>query len=522
MTDSTLAAYEAVPYESHPIPLTEIGSLESMARLHGMEPPSASACRVLELGCASGGNLIPMAYRFPRSHFVGVDLAPSQVEDGKRAIAALGLTNLELHATSIADITPELGTFDYVIAHGVYSWVPPLVQNALLRVCSQNLSANGVAYVSYNTYPGWHLRDIMRNMLLLHDDQSLSPTRRVERARALSDHFAVSTSDAETIYELVLAEQANAVRTTGDAHLLHEQLEPFNEPVYFTEFAQRAAGHGLRFVCESKVWASGWQSEERVTQVAGVEASDVVRMQQYTDLFRGRTFRSSLLCHASLAIKSSPSLSEIPKLYFVSRATTDSPSAEDRAKDPSVEAFRSREGTAMATNNAVLIAAMRALIRAAPRALNFPELLQSVEDRLAAGEVPGMPGPRSSDELATALAAALIACARGGLVDFDSHGSAFVSSVSARPRASLMTRRAAPTGVAPNLQHNRLAVGPVERVLLEHLDGTRTRDDLLDLLAASVADGTIPSGDAAPDRAALATAVDTILAQFASAAFLEA
>src|SRR5262245_16820704 len=171
MSDALLTSYEEVPYESKPIPGSHPDSLATMAILCGMQPPPIDRCRVLELGCAAGGNLLPMAQTVPDGRFVGIDLSPRQVADGQALIDALGLTNLELRALSILDVGEDFGTFDYIICHGVFSWVPREVQDKILAICRRHLAPNGVAYVSYNTYPGWHLRGMVRDMLTYHARQ---------------------------------------------------------------------------------------------------------------------------------------------------------------------------------------------------------------------------------------------------------------------------------------------------------------------------------------------------------------
>src|SRR5262245_37296155 len=115
-------AYDEVPYLSKPIDATHPDRLASVAALFGMSPAPVDACRVLEIGCGSGGNLIPMAYRLPGSRFTGIDLAERAVQEGRRVATDLGITNLELIAMDLRDVTAELGEFDYIVAHGFYSW----------------------------------------------------------------------------------------------------------------------------------------------------------------------------------------------------------------------------------------------------------------------------------------------------------------------------------------------------------------------------------------------------------------
>jgi len=67
-------SYDEVPYESQSFPQSHPNRLATLGRLFGLSPAPVAQCRVLELGCASGGNLIPMAYHLPESEFVGLDL----------------------------------------------------------------------------------------------------------------------------------------------------------------------------------------------------------------------------------------------------------------------------------------------------------------------------------------------------------------------------------------------------------------------------------------------------------------
>ena len=171
-------SYDEVPYESHPFAQTHPSRLFTVGTLFGLRPTPVQRCRVLELGCAAGGNLIPMAEYLPDSEFVGLDLSARQVEDGKKLIADFGLKNLTLKHASILDVDASYGTFDYVICHGVYSWVPSSVQDKVLDICAKQLTPNGIAYISYNTYPGWHMRGMIRDMMQFHSGRFDSPQNR--------------------------------------------------------------------------------------------------------------------------------------------------------------------------------------------------------------------------------------------------------------------------------------------------------------------------------------------------------
>lgn len=150
------AYYNQFPYSSHAYPHSAPEQLQAIAHVFGHSAPSVGTARVLELGAAGGGNLIPAAIRNPAMRAVGVDLSDVQVEMARARAHELGLQNIEFVQADLAELEGEaLGEFDYIICHGLYSWVPPQVQEAMLRICGNNLAPGGLAFVSYNTYPGW-------------------------------------------------------------------------------------------------------------------------------------------------------------------------------------------------------------------------------------------------------------------------------------------------------------------------------------------------------------------------------
>src|SRR5258706_1300498 len=224
------SSYDAVPYSVGAFPQTRPDRLATIATLFGLNPTHPARCRVLELGCAAGGNIIPMALADPQSQFVGIDLSTRQIDDARATASELGLRNIDLQAMSITDIPADFGQFDYILCHGVYSWVPPEVQQKILEVCSKHLSPQGVAYVSYNCYPGWHARGAIREMLWYHTEQYPDPAVRIRAARGLLA-FLVKAAPAgagDGGYSSLIRHELALLLMTPDTYLLHEHLEEFN------------------------------------------------------------------------------------------------------------------------------------------------------------------------------------------------------------------------------------------------------------------------------------------------------
>jgi SAM-dependent methyltransferase len=285
--------FETLPYPSLPQAYTQPARLAAMAILHGVTAPAADKARVLELGCASGGNIIPLAARFSDARFIGVDLSARHVADGMRRIAQLGLGNVELRQGDVVQLSAGKEKFDYVICHGLYSWVPPDVQQAILKLISSCLAANGVAAVSYNVLPGWHLRNVVRDICLRHAGANGTPLERVARARQALNEIA-DRSSARQPYGALLRQEAKRLSRQPAAYILGEFLSETNAPLSFPDFCARAARHNLRFVCEADLDASAKQALE------GGNASDD---GQTLDFISGRPFRRSLLVHAAQPVQ---------------------------------------------------------------------------------------------------------------------------------------------------------------------------------------------------------------------------
>ncbi len=290
--------YDTVPYPRHAYGFTHPDRLATLATLRGLTPPPIERARVLELGCASGANLVPMAYALPEAEFLGVDLSTRQIAEGQAFIAAVGLTNVRLDALDLQTIDDRFGQFDYIIAHGVYSWVPPAAQDAILRICGRQLRSNGVALVSYNTNPGCTLRQMVRGMAQFHAREMIDPQEQVGQLLGLTRFLATMAPDDGASYTRILRSEAERLAKLDPAFLLHDVLEETNLPVYFHEFVAHAAAHGLQYVGEAlSVDRRGVGLDPQV--LAEMRAAyPPLEFEQHLDFLDGTAFRRSLLCRA--------------------------------------------------------------------------------------------------------------------------------------------------------------------------------------------------------------------------------
>src|SRR5260221_4690039 len=233
MSEVSSAEFDALPYRHGAIPETHPARVGAIARLLGINVAASDRCHVLEFGCAEGMNLLPLAERLPGSTFVGVDFSPVQLEAAEQARAAAGIGNARFVRADLREYEPEAGAFDYVIAHGVYSWVSAEVRERLLALCVRALAPNGVAYVSYNVYPAWGLIGGLRAMLRAEMASVPDPQGHVARLLPVLERgFAGNTGPYAALMREALAE----MRAKPIELLLYDELEVVSDPVTFLEF----------------------------------------------------------------------------------------------------------------------------------------------------------------------------------------------------------------------------------------------------------------------------------------------
>jgi methyltransferase-like protein/trans-aconitate methyltransferase len=516
------SSYDQIPYTSLAFPQTHPDHLAVIARIFGLSPPDVAACRVLELGCAGGGNVIPMAFNLPRSEFVGIDLSREQVLDAQTSIASLGLRNIRVEQASILDIDKEWGEFDFIICHGVFSWVERAVQEKSLAIASQNLTANGIAYVSYNTYPGWHMREMVRDMMRYHAGQFSDPKEQVEQARALLMFLASASKDTGAYHQLLTGE-AERLSRSPDSYVFHEHLERTNLPLYFHQFVERAEAAGLQYLSEAVV-------SEMLTSLfpAPVAATlerispDLLHLEQYMDFVRNRQFRQTLLCHAALRPARALNPDVLHGLMMSSPAEADS-AAHDLTPGVPI-AFVSGTRRASVTSPASK-AALIVLTERWPCAIEVGELLQTALERA----MPFASG-QSNDGMRHAMLEDLFGGVMHGLIELHTQPPPCTHQISDTPRAHPVAAFQAETGrIVVNAHHAMSELDAMSAEILKLADGRRRREDMIDVLVEWFETGRLAlehEGTALTDphaaRALLSSRVDAALATLRRSALLVA
>lgn len=189
--------------------------------------------------------------------------------------------------------------FDYIITHGVYSWVSDDVKDAIMFCSAQLLKSNGLAYISYNTYPGWKHQDIVRDLMFYAAKKVNDNDKKLAVAKATLNAYINSMENSNDDYRQksfhsLLNDAAKSVlNNSNESYIFHEYLEEYNTPLYFSDFVQTANNHGLSYLIDALMVPT------YVTFTENLEPLDRIEREQYGDFLCNRNFRASILTHTN-------------------------------------------------------------------------------------------------------------------------------------------------------------------------------------------------------------------------------
>lgn len=487
--DKLLQSYEEVPYASLSYPQTHPDRLRMLGMLMGMEPAPLNGCRVLELGCAVGGNIVPMAYELPQSSFLGIDFSPGQIKTAQNFADALELENIQLMQADILSLTEELGMFDYIIAHGVYSWTPAEVREKVMWLFKNNLAPNGIAYLSFNAYPGWRMQGAMRDMMRYHTREIENNKERLDKAQELIGFLArsVDTKDQYGIFLnayrdlLNIYNQFDIQRRKGaqddEFGLVHDDLGEVNDAFYFHEVITHASQYGMQYLIGTDFAQSVIENlESEAAKTLFRMSDDVIEVEQYLDFLRNNNFRQILFCHQEVNVRRlvKPDKSWLQKFYVASHTKP--------VIDNGKLILRSKFNKEFTTDHPVSQAALNYLHNVAPKSIQLIELLELAVRNVYGKELSVLDESVSESETNGLLESMFAAFSKNMiLVEFRSSEPDFVITPGERPLASRLARWQVQQGCSKvtNLRHETIDLLHLSGFLLPYLNGKNGRDALL-------------------------------------------
>jgi SAM-dependent methyltransferase len=480
-------AYDALPFvslscrESHPV------GLEALARLFGFGPAPASSCRVLEIGCGTGVNLLAMAETLPASRFVGFDLSGVQIGLGRKMASAAGLENVQLEQLDLCNTPDGLGEFDYILCNGVYSWVPEPVQASLLKTVRRHLAPDGLAFVSYNTMPGWFSRSVIRSMMLFHVGDFEQPREKVQQSRQLLEFLAQSAPAGEPHYRAALQREAMLLRECPDEYIFHELLSASNFPVWFHQFVAGVEQNGLAYFGDANI-SSMWNGNrtERVNQTLQQLSDDFVTREQYLDFVLNRTFRRSLLCRADKTFSRSIHTSAIREGFLFTSLEPDPPL--DLAASGPVEVRLPCGSGQLRIDDLATRAVLKVVCSRGERGLPLCEVVEASAAGMQRAGVNVPSEAKHRDDVASAA----IQLVLSGLVELEFQPAPFAFQIDDRPRVSPLARiLAQQQRFVVNRRHQSVVLDPFTRQVASLLDGKTGLDAVADIVRQRIDAGAV-------------------------------
>jgi len=461
--------YDVFPYRSRSYIDSHIDRLFTIGHLFGMDPAPIDRCRVLEIGCADGGNLVPMAERLPGSEFIGIDLSERQIEDGLKWVEPLGLDNLQLLHRNFKRLPAKYGNFDYIVCHGVFSWIPEREQPKLLEMIRGRLTDRGIAYISYNTFPGWHTRRTLRDFVMQHSSGITDPDQRIEQAHTLLKFLHDASSD-ETHYGKLVRGQCQQLLGTPPQYMLHGFAAEHNYPVYFRDFVKLAAEADLQYLGDAEF---GLMMPDRL-HPAGRQAMEnvpggVIEHEQVQDYLVNRAFRRSLLIRSGQELQRSIPWERVEPLFMSARA---------KLLKGEIEGYEEARFDApnhwFQTDSPVLKGGLAELAAAWPNNLLFAEWVARTAERT------GRPGV----EVRAMLGRNVLPLYTKGVVQLHSRPLGLATEVGDYPCTTPWIRRRAELAKwVTDLRHGMRNVPAIPRFVLQLCDGKTPRKILRKKLA---------------------------------------
>ncbi|MCI4678268.1 class I SAM-dependent methyltransferase [Rhodoblastus acidophilus] len=366
MSDGAATAYDVVPYPNWPTAHSNPATLGALAQLLGRPAAPADKCRVLEIACNEGTNIASMAAAAPGSEFVGIDLAAGAIERGRKTLALAGLVNVSLHCCDIAEPAAIEGEFDYIVAHGIYSWTGEIVRKAILRVMGQRLTAHGIAFLSYNAFPGCRLRQTLRDYLARMVDGVDDRRERIEKARWALEYQIGGWSE-DVPFQKALIETAQSTLERPPEVLFHDEMATIWEPQFLDAVVAAARPEGLAYLADAlpaSVRDCLFESA-RFDAARRFTGGDWARYEQLLDFTDMRAFRWSLLVRDGAPIDRLATPDRVRGLWASAALTRVEPRPDQKA-----HVFRATDKVEFETDDSDLAALFDALSSAAATPLD--------------------------------------------------------------------------------------------------------------------------------------------------------
>lgn len=459
--------------------------LRTLSRLVGIDAAPLTTAKILELGCASGGNILPFALKFPDSHTIGIDLSSELITKGNELKLSLELTNIDLLCCDILEVDSSFGKFDYIIVHDVFSRVTDEIRNKIFSICKENLNENGLAYISYNALPGWNNLSTVRDFALFHSKHFNELPEKINQIKLLFEFVNRSLNESDSAYAKLIFETSEMLESKPDLSIAHDFLQPFNKAFYFVDFIEDATKYGLQYLVDAEISKMYLPNYAPIIKDKLGIIEDVVRVEQYLDFITNRAFRQSILCQEHQMINRTLSMDALSNFYFKMNLIA--------ASDIEIPFDENRESTFYLNNNPedrlttknIMLKAIFKTLSENRKYLSFDDLISFSVDKL--------PGINLSDLEAQAKVSLMDLFlkdkleVRADLIPTNTKDPNFPKASEYAVAQSIYLKQEFVT----NLYFESVQLSLFEFYLIRYMDGINTKDDVISKMIEHFTNGDL-------------------------------
>jgi methyltransferase-like protein len=362
---------------------THPDTLYVLGTIYGMSPAPVTRCNVLSLSTNNGTNLIAMAYGLPGSKFIGVTQLQHDLEDAQAKVKALNLKNIEFKLADVMELNKDLGEFDYIIAKGIYSWVNEERRNKILTLFRDLLTSQGIAYLNFNSNPGWGIYKTLREMMKYHLHGVNNSHDMVKKAREFLQILSKSASSTNHYNGAILRHQLETINNWRDDYLRHDTLADINQPFYLHEIVEAAEKVNLQYLADAEfhTMVPGNLPDEAFN-ILNEKGINKTEKDQYMDFFNNRMFKQSLFVHADVKLSNHLNPDALRQFYYAAPIAPVSSIPDIQADN--IKSFESYSGIPISASDPIMKACLLYLSLQYPLPQDFNTIIKNLKDILGA------------------------------------------------------------------------------------------------------------------------------------------
>ena len=307
-----------IEYTAHFFHVMGPAHLRFILAMKGVEVSTDGAdFNYMELGSGQGLTSLVLAAAHPRARFFANDFNPAHIQRSRRLAAAAGLENVTFLETSFADLGDAgLPQMDFIVLHGIYSWVSPENQQAIVRFAGRHLKPGGMLYASYNVTPGWAPVEPLQRLVRMYAAR-LPGTSDQRMAGAV--RFVEGLADAGAAFlKASPMLPATLERMKGkSSYTAHEYLNGHWELLTHAELAAQLGEAKLRFAASADATDLVERfvlAEPAARFLAGFDG-DPLR-ETVKDYLRNNNFRRDIFVRGGVAMKAGAQARRLGTLSF--------------------------------------------------------------------------------------------------------------------------------------------------------------------------------------------------------------